>query len=106
MGKHLATLPPDTLLKQEKVSFWFEIIYVVAIGFNKYSILLFYRRLFPLKSVFRILQLVAAVVLAWQIAIILGFILQCTPVQKAWDVMIPGKCIEVTKLWLGNVRIK
>ena len=102
-GQHLALLPqPDTALKYRKAQFWFEIIYVIAIGLIKYSVLLFYRRLFPSKSVMKILQVVASVVLAWQIAIIAGYTWECRPVQKAWDTTVPGTCIDLKKLWLGN----
>lgn len=102
MGQHVAVLPPDTTLIDLKVSFWFELIYVVGIGLNKYSVLFFYRRIFPQKSLLVILQIVGSVVLAWQIAICAAFVWQCRPVRKAWDVSVPGSCFEVTKLWLGN----
>ena len=102
VGQHITLLPPDTTVRYLKVAFWYEIIYAMAIGLNKYSILLFYRRLFPSKSILRLLQVVASVVLAWQIAIIAGIIWQCRPVQKAWDITVPGTCIDVAKLFLGN----
>lgn len=101
-GQHIAQLGLNTVLKYKKAQFWFEIVYIMAIGLTKYSILLFYRRLFPLKSVLRILQVVASVVLAWQIAIIAGYTWECRPIQKAWDTMVPGTCIDLKKLWLGN----
>ena len=81
-GQHITLLlQPDTALKYRKVQLWFEIIHIMAIGLTKYSVLLFYRRLFPSKSVLRILQVVASVVLAWQIAIIAGYVWECRPVQ-------------------------
>ena len=102
-GQHLVLLTkPDTGLRYRKAQFWFEMIYIMAIAFTKYSVLLFYRRLFPSKSVLRTLQVVALVVLAWQIVIIAGYIWECRPVQKAWDTMVPGTCIDLKKLWLGN----
>ena len=101
-GQHIALLGSNTALKYRKVQFWFEIVYIVAIGLTKDSILLFYRRLFPLKSVLRILQVLASVVLAWQIAIISGYTWECRPIQKAWDTMVPGTCIDMKKMWLGN----
>ena len=102
-GHHLALLPePGTTLNNRKAQFWFEMIYTMAIAITKYSVLPFYRRLFPSKSVLRTLQVVALVVLAWQIAIIAGYIWECRPVQKAWDTMVPGTCIDLKKLWLGN----
>ena len=102
LGQHIAVLPPGTTVRQEKVSYWFELIYVMGIGFNKYSILFFYRRLFPGRPLLILLQTVGSIVLIWQIAIGSAFIWQCNPVRKAWDVAIPGTCIEVIKLWLGN----
>ena len=102
LGQHTAVLPPNSSLKEEKATFWFELIYVLAIGLNKLSILFFYRRLFPQKSVLVILQLVGLTVLLWQVAIGIGFILQCNPVERAWDKTVPGHCINVVKLWLGN----
>ncbi|KAK0507563.1 hypothetical protein JMJ35_010086 [Cladonia borealis] len=102
-GQHAAMLPqPKTNIKFEKTAFCFELIYIVVIGLIKYSILLFYRRLFPSKSLLRILQAVASVVLAWQIAIIAGYIGECRPIRKVWDTTVSGTCIDVTKLWIGN----
>ena len=102
LGQHAAVLPPGTIARQEKVSYWYELIYVMAIGANKYSILFFYRRLFPGKRLLVLLQTVGSIVFIWQIAIESAFIWQCNPVRKAWDVTVPGTCIKVIRLWLGN----
>ena len=102
LGQHVAVLPSGATETEYKVTFWFELIYVMGIGLNKYSILFFYRRLFPGRTLLLLLQTVGGIVLIWQIAMLPAFIWQCKPVQKAWDVTMPGTCIEVIKLWLGN----
>ena len=101
-GRHAAALPLDATSKILRLSFSFEILYTVTSGLVKYSILLFYRRLFPQRSVRIALWTIGAIVLSWQVASLFAFFLQCTPLSKAWDFTAPGTCIDVSKVWIGN----
>ena len=85
-----------------KLSFSFEILYTVTTGLVKYSILLFYKRLFPQRSVRITLWTIGAIVLAWQVAGLLAFFFQCKTLHNAWDFTTSGECIDISKLWIGN----
>ena len=101
-GQHDAVLPPNTPIKTLREVYWFELIYIIAVGLIKFSILFFYRRIFPQRNVKILLWTVGAVVLCWQIALGFTFIFQCNPVHKAWAFYVPGTCLPILKLFLAN----
>ena len=69
-------------------------LYGSAITAIKISILLFYRRIFSLGQLRKWINIVGVFVLAWFLADNLVFAFQCTPVRKAWEILIPGHCIN------------
>ena len=79
-----------------------EILYIPAIGLIKSSILLFYLRIFPQKNVRMVIHGVQAIVAAWTVSITIAFLFQCAPVHKAWEFTIPGHCVVIKRVWLGN----
>ena len=69
-------------------------LYGSAITAIKISILLFYRRIFSTGQLRKWINVVGVFVLAWLLANNLVFAFQCTPVRKAWEIEIPGHCIN------------
>ena len=69
-------------------------LYGAAITAIKTSILLFYRRIFSIGQLRKWISIVGVVVLIWFLADSLIFAFQCTPVRKAWEIEIPGHCIN------------
>ena len=66
-------------------------LYYSCIAFIKFSILAFYRRLFPISE-FRITTYVLIGVIAiWWITAVLISILNCTPISYNWDRTQPGR---------------
>ncbi|KAE8418411.1 hypothetical protein BDV36DRAFT_308761 [Aspergillus pseudocaelatus] len=63
----------------------------------KLSILMMYRRIFTnISRLFRVGAMICgAVVTLWATAFVPAAIFQCTPVAKAWDIDIPGHCINL-----------
>lgn len=79
-------------------------LYGVAITAIKISILLFYKRVFSTARFRKWINGVGALVLAWLLANNLVFAFQCTPVRKAWEVDLPGHCINpLTAIWVAQV---
>lgn len=39
---------------------------------------------------------------AWLIGILLSVTFMCNPIQKAWDVTLPGTCLNTGELWMGS----
>jgi len=101
-GQHEADLPSDALALYLEGLYFDEMIYNTALSLIKFSILLFYGRIFVVKR-FRIaLWMVGGVVLGWLISMNMVVIFQCSPIHKTWDVMTPGKCINIDAWFLGQ----
>ena len=67
----------------------------------KFSILLFYRRLFITARFRLVTSVVAGVVLTWWLAVIIVQLLQCRPIQAIWESSIPSTCINDTWYYIG-----
>lgn len=76
-------------------------IYGIAVTLIKMSILLFYRRIFVIPQFRLRINIVGVMVMVWFLANSFLSAFQCTPIEKAWLVLIPGKCIDPLKYILG-----
>ena len=73
------------------------IAYSVAIALIKISILLFYRRIFPSRTLFLLSCILGAIVIVYNMAIILVTTLQCIPLENLWTTWgAQGHCISTT----------
>ena len=79
-----------------------EILYNVMIGCVKFSVLLFYHRLFPSKRFQRVSYTVAALLAAWFIACTIVSVTECVPIHAFWDVKTEGSCIHLKHYILAN----
>ncbi|KAI1877994.1 uncharacterized protein JN550_000176 [Neoarthrinium moseri] len=85
--------------------YWEEILYAVALGLNKISILFFYLRVFPQTSfrvaVYILLGLNAGYAIAYSLAVVF----QCSPIEgawRAWDGEYTAECVNINYLgWSG-----
>ncbi|MCJ1384101.1 hypothetical protein MMC17_007217 [Xylographa soralifera] len=88
-------------------NYWFksfyayETVYTIAITLAKYSILLFYSRIFKEHYFKLALWVTAGIVTAWFIAIELSVLLECIPIHSLWDFG-PGHCINLQAFFLGS----
>jgi hypothetical protein len=83
-----------------------ELLYVITIGLVKISILLFYLRVFPLKS----LHLASWAMIGYCVASTLAFLLvtvfQCHPIAYVWNKDLKGgKCINYNAVAWANAAI-
>lgn len=70
-----------------------EHFYNTSLSLIKISALLFYARVLKVVRWFRLtLWVVGAMVVSWWIAIEFVAIFACIPVQKTWELTIPGHC--------------
>ncbi|KAI2885216.1 hypothetical protein CBS63078_11256 [Aspergillus niger] len=80
-----------------------EILYTLSICFTKYSILMFYWRIFGMSNIRYPIYLIAFVVTGWGLGVILTTIFQCLPVHGFWDKTIPSHCgVNVNNFFIGN----
>ncbi|MCJ1226586.1 hypothetical protein MMC12_003239 [Toensbergia leucococca] len=75
--------------------------YSLAITLARTSILLFYHRIFPLRSFHIATYIVGGICSAWFIAETLVTIFQCRPTAGAWDASIKRKCLKFNSLYYG-----
>ncbi|KAH8693343.1 hypothetical protein GQ44DRAFT_744627 [Phaeosphaeriaceae sp. PMI808] len=102
LGRHTDTVSMDDLVTFFKIFLAYECIWVTAILLVKISVLLTYRRLFPLHEVRIALAIITAIVISWWIALLLVYIFQCNPISKAWLPWIEGTCINLKASFIGN----
>ncbi|RAK99402.1 putative integral membrane protein [Aspergillus ibericus CBS 121593] len=80
-----------------------EILYTLSICFTKYSILMFYWRIFSMSNIRYPIYLIAFIVTGWGLGVIFTTIFQCLPVHGFWDKTIPSHCgVDVSNFFIGN----
>lgn len=68
----------------------------------KYSILLFYSRIFKEKRFEIALRVTFAAVTIWFLAIEISVLAECVPVSALWDPTQPGTCIDLAAFYQGS----
>ena len=108
LGQHQSQIDPQKYHLLLKYIYIHEVLYPLGITMPKYSALLFYVRVFGIKSTsgfFRKNVLVAIGVVTVYLLIALPFeAIQCTPVRKVWTPRIPGHCINIFR-WSESITI-
>ena len=76
---------------------------MVSLGAIKISFLLLYRNIFPGKSFRIITNILAAIIIAWAIAIFWVSIFSCNPVHAFWtfSLLPTADCIDTVKFYIG-----
>ncbi|KAL9047561.1 MAG: hypothetical protein Q9206_006665 [Seirophora lacunosa] len=80
----------------------FEPIYHTSTTFAKYSILLFYYRVFAIRQFKGVLYILAAFVTCYVLSVDFACLFQCTPVQSFWDEAVPGHCINIDHMFIAS----
>ena len=82
--------------------------YNIAVALTKYSVILFYARVFNSKQnrAFRISLWVATFIVSGILIFsIVETIFQCTPIKKAWNSAVPGYCIDEQAAWFAHAGL-
>ncbi|KAG9234427.1 hypothetical protein BJ875DRAFT_12886 [Amylocarpus encephaloides] len=107
-GKPRASVSDEDFSSWFKIAYVSRIIYPLPITAVKLSVLLLYRRLFPVDSFRLTLKINGAIIIAWMLAVILGSIFSCIPIQNAWLAGTPhARCLDmkIFQLALGSINI-
>lgn len=103
-GHHASQVTPADFAQGLKYLYALTFTFDLGITLPKYSAILFYIRIFQLRS--KLFQGNAFVglglVTAWVLFAIISTIFQCTPVRKAWLPLTPGHCISFYRWFLGS----
>ncbi|KAF2149812.1 hypothetical protein K461DRAFT_281029 [Myriangium duriaei CBS 260.36] len=108
-GQHKADLTKQQLRLAMEWYYYAQIVYKLIIGLTKISILASYLRIFTTSRLFRAAcWSTIATVLMWTIGSTVATILQCIPIQAAWNKAVKGaKCTNSDVFWLayGGINI-
>jgi hypothetical protein len=99
-GMHTLDIPTENLTPMLKSNLATRLLYVTAICFVKFSILVFYRKLDPRKTTRWIVYFLMAFVFALSIVTFFVLLFVCTPPSLFWDPVAqaahPEKCLKQT----------
>ena len=86
---------PGRFAKRDQAEYASSLLIPASMMAAKNSILFLYARIFAVDKKFLFgIYTVGVLNVLWFIAATLGLVFQCTPIQKAWDPILPGKCIN------------
>ncbi|KAH8434361.1 uncharacterized protein LDX57_012009 [Aspergillus melleus] len=102
LGKHLSSLSMEEKIMFQKCFFANEISYTLLVPSIKISILLLYRRIFPIRKFQIASWIVGGLVCSWCLAVFITVMLQCRPISLNWDKSQPGTCIDAKQFFFGN----
>ncbi|KIM94157.1 hypothetical protein OIDMADRAFT_60991 [Oidiodendron maius Zn] len=101
-GLHADQVLHENYLNAMKYLMVSQILYKSALGFAKMSMLFLYLRIFT-GRIFRIsAYTVMFIVISSAIGTIFPNIFQCRPIEKAWNLSLPGECISMSKIWYAS----
>ncbi|OQE10268.1 hypothetical protein PENVUL_c004G08074 [Penicillium vulpinum] len=101
LGTHIVELSPEQVAIYLKTLFTGSILYTGCIASIKLSILMLYRRLFPVKTMKYAVNIVSLIVIMWAACGILAGCFVCIPTEKLWHPMIEGGCMNLSKFYYG-----
>ncbi|KAJ5690036.1 hypothetical protein N7462_004428 [Penicillium macrosclerotiorum] len=101
LGTHIVYVKPEQLTVYLKTLFTGSILYTLCIASIKLSILMLYRRLFPVKAMNIGVKIVSSIVVLWAACGILAGCFTCIPTKKLWSPEVPGGCMDLGKFYYG-----
>ena len=79
-----------------------EPVYLVNLALIKVAILIMYCRIFDLRG-FKIgAWILSILTVVWSLVFIFVCIFQCHPIETAFDPTVPGECVNLRALFIGN----
>ncbi|KAI4268121.1 MAG: hypothetical protein L6R38_007957 [Xanthoria sp. 2 TBL-2021] len=91
-GRHIWALGEGNSIQFLRILYIYEVFYYASCSAIKICILLFYRRIFPVREIKLVLQIATAAVVAFFLGSLLSTLFQCTPIHKFWHRNAPGHC--------------
>ena len=103
-GKHIWVASKNPNLSVERFMmalFATEVCWTIATCAVKFSILAFYRRIFPIKQLGKICLILGVVVGSWLVACLITEGLQCRPLSSFWYQSKTADCVDLEKIFVG-----
>ncbi|KAI0392746.1 hypothetical protein F5Y17DRAFT_342784 [Xylariaceae sp. FL0594] len=110
LGLHaetVASVNPLYLIKGAKHLYIAIFFFDSSISLPKLSALFFYARVFRSNNrIFKInLWIAGSLVVGWIVAALISTAFQCTPIEKAWNPLLPGHCINTYVWYLSTAAL-
>ncbi|GIK06610.1 hypothetical protein Aspvir_002260 [Aspergillus viridinutans] len=108
-GRHfdLITQQPSTISMFLKLVFMTQLVYLIALNMIKISFPVLYMYIFVPSRVLKSFCIAVIVLLIMEcVEEIMVVILQCQPIQSAWDPTIPGHCLNMILFYYVSFSIK
>lgn len=100
-GRHAASATAQTMYNFFRALYIVQITYLISIAGVKFSILLFYRRIFNVSATKIPLLILACIEGAWLIATVFVGIFSCSPIDGFWEKTKASTCIPNIMYFLG-----
>ncbi|KAF3482730.1 putative Integral membrane protein Pth11-like [Arthroderma uncinatum] len=95
IGRHLWDTPPLWLSDALKYFTFAQYVYLILTATIKLTFLFFYRRVFSPQTLSKILISFGIVFVSTShVAILFATVFSCSPIARAWNLAIPGRCIN------------
>ncbi|KAF6230668.1 hypothetical protein HO173_011019 [Letharia columbiana] len=101
--RHLWAIPKEALIVSSKWAAASIFLYVPATALPKLAILVSYLRILPNKNIRISVYAVFFITIGYMVASCLAFLLQCHPVARIWDMVIPGECHVISNFLVNGV---
>jgi hypothetical protein len=108
LGRDVWTVPFDQITNFVHWLYALEILYFFQIALLKLTLLLFFLRIFPQRTVKRLLWGTIAFVVLWAVVYVFVAIFQCQPIRhywESWDKQHEGACININAFAWSNAAI-
>lgn len=105
LGKDIWTLSPTEITKFVYWFYFMEWLYFLDLGFMKLSLLFFYLKIFPKKSVKIVIWVTIGFTVVWAITFALVAALSCNPISyywTNWDGEHSGTCLNTNAIGWAN----
>lgn len=106
LGRHISTVSPEDLGTFLKYNFAAELAYIFSFVASKLAFVFIYLRIFPRSRLRTSSYVLAAILVAELIEESVVVLSQCAPLQKAWNVELPGKCLNLLTFFYVSFGIK
>ncbi|KAL8674378.1 MAG: hypothetical protein Q9168_001238 [Polycauliona sp. 1 TL-2023] len=99
-GKHQLILSLDHISKFLLNDWTIQLIFATAITVTRFSLLVFYHRIFPVKRFTIVAIITGCILMAWWIGFIFAIVFSCRPVASFWNKALIDHCVnEHTLSW-------
>ncbi|KAK4443639.1 hypothetical protein QBC34DRAFT_498874 [Podospora aff. communis PSN243] len=102
LGHHVWTLTPEMMVQYRMEQWYGFFFYTMSLACTKMSILVLYLRIMPCGAIRIANFVVMTIVMICNVWVFIGAFIGCIPLAKNWDPTLPGTCLPLLSLTLGN----